>query len=391
MNVQPFKIQIPQATLDDLQERLSRTRWPDEIPDSGWVYGSNFAYMKELVDYWQTKFNWRAQEENLNRFHHFRAEIEGLGIHFIHERGKGPSPLPLIITHGWPGSFVEMLKIIPLLIDPERHGGDPADAFDVVVPSMPGYGFSDRPAQPGMNVFRIAELWKQLTVGLGYQRFGAQGGDCGASVNTILGFRHPENLVGIHLNYVPGSYQPYLGPGARELAEVERQFLEDADQWYQNYGGYAHVQRTKPQTLAYALNDSPAGLMAWIVEKFREWGDCDGNVERRFTKDELLTNVMIYWATETIHSSTRLYYETRQAPLHFNHGEKIRVPCGLAHFPKEAPFPPREWVERCYDVRRWTEMPRGAHFAALEEPELLVDDMRAFFRALRIEKLDSVR
>jgi pimeloyl-ACP methyl ester carboxylesterase len=383
MNVQPFKIQIPQATLDALQERLARVRWPDEIPDSGWDYGASLAYMKALADYWQTKFNWRAQEEAINKFHHFRAEVDGPGIHFIHERGKGSSPLPLVITHGWPGSFVEMLKIIPLLTDPESHGGDPADSFDVVVPSMPGYGFSDRPAQPGMNVFRIAELWKQLMVELGYQRFGAQGGDFGAGVSTLLGFSYPENVMGIHLNYIPGSYKPYVGPGARELSEVERQFLEDADQWYQNEGGYSHIQRTKPQTLAYALNDSPAGLAAWIVEKFREWGDCGGEVERRFTKDELLTNVMIYWATETIHSSTRLYYETRKAPLHFKHGEQIRVPCGIVHFPKEAPFPPREWVERCYNVRRWTKMPRGGHFAALEEPELLVEDIRAFFRPLR--------
>jgi pimeloyl-ACP methyl ester carboxylesterase len=383
MNVQPFKIQVPQATLDDLQERLTRVRWPDEILDSGWDYGANLAYMKELADYWQTKFNWRAQEEALNKFHHFRAEVDGLGIHFIHERGKGPSPLPLIITHGWPGSFVEMLKIIPLLIDPERHGGDPADSFDVVVPSLPGFGFSDRPVKSGMNLFRMAELWKQLMLGLGYQRFAAQGGDFGASVSTLLGFGYPENLLGIHLNFIPGSYRPYLGPGVRELSEVEKQFLADADQWYLAEGGYSHIQRTKPQTLSYGLNDSPAGLAAWIIEKFREWGDCGGNVERRFTKDELLTNVMIYWATETIHSSTCLYYETRKAPLHFKHGEQIRVPCGVAHFPKEAPFPPREWVERFYNVQHWTEMPRGGHFAALEEPALLVDDIRAFFRPWR--------
>jgi pimeloyl-ACP methyl ester carboxylesterase len=383
MNVQPFKIQVPQATLDDLQERLARVRWPDEIPGSGWDYGANLAYMKELADYWQTKFNWRAQEEAINKFHHFRAEVDGLGIHFIHERGKGPNPLPLIITHGWPGSFVEMLKIIPLLTDPERHGGDPADAFDIIVPSLPGFGFSDRPAESGMNLFRTAELWKQLMLGLGYQRFAAQGGDFGASVSTLLGFGYPESLVGIHLNFIPGSYRPYLGPGVRGLSELEKQFLADADQWYQAEGGYSHIQRTKPQTLSYGLNDSPAALAAWIVEKFHAWGDCDGEVEKRFTKDELLTNVTIYWATETIHSSTRLYYETRKAPLHFKQGERIHVPCGIAHFPKEAPFPPREWVERFYNVQHWTEMPRGGHFAALEEPALLVNDIRAFFRSWR--------
>ncbi|MGH7453941.1 MAG: epoxide hydrolase family protein [bacterium] len=383
MNAHPFKIQIPQATLEDLQERLRRIRWPDEIPGAGWDYGANLAYMKELINYWRTQFDWRAQEDAINQFHHFRATVEGLGIHFIHEAGKGPNPLPLIITHGWPGSFLEMLKIIPSLTDPVSYGGDPVDAFDVVVPSLPGYGFSDRPSKRGMNAFRIADLWKQLMAGLGYARFGTQGGDWGASVSTCLGFLHPENILGAHLNYVPGSYRPYLGPEARALSEVERQFLESADQWYQAEGGYSHIQRTMPQTLAYGLNDSPAGMAAWIVEKFRAWGDCDGEVERRFTKDELLTNVMIYWATETIHSSTRLYFEMRKTPLHFKQGEHIRVPCGIAHFPKEAPFPPREWIERFYNLQHWTEMPRGGHFAALEEPELLVEDIRAFFRPLR--------
>jgi pimeloyl-ACP methyl ester carboxylesterase len=383
MNIETFKIQVSQAKIDDLQERLARTRWPDEIPGSGWDYGANLAYMKELADYWRNQFDWRKQEEAINQFHHFRALVDGWRIHFIHERGKGPNPLPIIITHGWPGSFIEMLKIIPVLTDPARYGADPKDAFDVIVPSMPGYGFSDRPNQPGMNLFRIADLRKQLMTGLGYRRFGAQGGDFGAGVSTVLGFGYPENLIGIHLNYIPGSYRPYLGPGVRELSEVERQFLAEADQWYQMEGGYAHIQRTKPQTLSYAVNDSPAGLAAWIVEKFREWGDCDGEVERRFTKDELLTNVMIYWITETISSSVRLYYETRKNPLHFKQGEQIRVPCGIAHFPKEAPFPPREWVERTYNVQRWTEMPRGGHFAAMEEPELLAEDVRAFFRPLR--------
>jgi len=336
----------------------------------------------ELVRYWQEHFDWRAQERAINAFAHFRATVGGLGIHFIHQRGTEPAPLPLIITHGWPGSFVELLKIAPLLSDPARYDGDARDAFDVVIPSLPGYGFSDRPRERGMHPFRIADLWAELMAELGYQRFGAQGGDWGSSVATCLGFAHADAVVGIHLNDLPGSYAPYLGPGARELSGAEQDFLQERERWLQTEGGYGQIQRIKPQTLADGLNDSPAGLAAWIVEKFRAWSDCNGDVERRFTKDELLTNIAIYWFTETIGSSARLYDEGRQRPLQFGHGERIQVPCGLARLPKEAPMPPREWVERCYNLQRWAELPRG-HFAAMGEPELLAQDLRAFFRPLR--------
>jgi pimeloyl-ACP methyl ester carboxylesterase len=383
MDIQPFTVQIPEAELVDLQTRLARTRWPDEIAGADWEYGANLAYLQDLVRYWQEHFDWRAQERAINAFAHFRATVAGLGIHIIHQRGNGPAPLPLIITHGWPGSFVEMLKIVPLLSDPARYGGDAQDAFDVVIPSLPGYGFSDRPGERGMHPFRIADLWAKLMAGLGYQRFGAQGGDWGSSVATCLGFAHPDTVVGIHLNYIPGSYAPYLGPGARELSAAEQAFLQERERWLQTEGGYGQIQRTKPQTLAYGLNDSPAGLAAWIVEKFRAWSDCDGDVERRFSKDELLTNIAIYWFTQTIGSSSRLYYEGRQRPLQFNQGERIAVPCGVARLPKEAPMPPHEWVERCYNLQHWAELPRGGHFAALEEPELLAQDIRAFFRPLR--------
>jgi pimeloyl-ACP methyl ester carboxylesterase len=383
VDVQPFRVQVSPATLEDLQQRLARTRWPDEIPGSGWDYGSNLAYMKELADYWRTKFDWRAQEDAINRFQHFRAEVDGLGIHFIHERGKGPEPLPLIISHGWPGSFVEMLKILPMLTDPARHRADPADSFDVVVPSLPGYGFSDRPSERGMTNFRIADLWAKLMQGLGYRRFGAQGGDWGAGISTRLGYAYPDSIIGIHLNYIPGSYRPHVGPESEGLSAAEAAFLKEQEHWVRTEYGYGHLQGTRPQTAAYGLNDSPAGLAAWIVEKFRAWGDCDGNVERRFTKDELLTNVSIYWFTQTVHSSMRLYFESQKTPLHFKQGERVLVPCGVARFPKEAPSPPREWVERCYKVQRWTEMPRGGHFAAMEEPELLAEDIRAFFRQQR--------
>ena len=383
MDIQPFSIHILESTLSDLKARLLQTRWPDAIDGSGWSYGADLTYMKEIVDYWTTQFDWRAQEQAINEYSQFRAEVDGASIHFIHERGRGPQPLPLVITHGWPGSFVEMLKVIPQLADPASCGGDERDSFDVVIPSLPGYGFSSRATQPGMNAFSVAKLWVQLMNGLGYTRFGAQGGDWGASVSTCLGLQYPASVIGLHLNYIPGSFKPFLGAGARSLSETETAFLQAQESWSQAEGGYGHVQATKPQTLAFGLNDSPAGLAAWIIEKFRDWADCDGDVERRFTKDELLTNVMIYWTTQTIHSSMRLYYEARRRPLNFKETESVQTPCAIARFAKEAPFPPREWVERGYNVQRWTEFPSGGHFAAMEEPELLVEDIRSFFRPLR--------
>ena len=383
MDVQPFKIQVPEETLTDLQERLAQTRWSDEIPGSDWDYGTNLAYLKELVDYWRTSFDWRAQEEAINRFSHFRADLDGLGIHFIHEKGKGPNPMPLVLTHGWPGSFFEMSKITPLLTDPASHGGDAADAFHVVTPSMPGYGFSDHPTKPGMHVLRVSDLWvKLMTEGLGYNRFGAQGGDWGANVTAYLGFAYPENLIGIHLTSMVRP-TPYMGPGSTPLSEAEQALLKQREQWFQEEAGYFHIQGTKPQTLAYGLNDSPAGLAAWLVEKYRTWSDCGGDVEKRFTKDELLTTITIYWATQSINSSTRLYYETDKHPWDMKQGERISVPAAMAVFPAEISRPPREWGERSYNVQRWTEMLSGGHFAALEEPERLAEDIRSFFRPLR--------
>ena len=383
MSIEPFQVAVPEAVLDDLRQRLERTRWPDEIPAAGWDYGFNLAYLKELTDYWRTRFDWRAQEQRINSFPHFRATVDGARIHFIHARGRGPDPLPLVLTHGWPGSFLEMLDILPLLTDPAAHGGDARDSFDVIVPSIPGFGFSDRPAAPGMDTFRVADLWLGLMDALGYRRFGLQGGDFGANVSSRLAFLHPERVIGLHLNYIPGSYRPYLGPGSPPLTPAEQKSLQDDDAWYDADGAYAHVQRTRPQTLAVAIHDSPAGLCAWLVEKYREWADCGGEVERRFSKDELLAHVTLYWVTETFHASTRLYLESPKRPLHFGPGERITVPVGIARFPLEAPFPPREWVERAYNIVRWSELPRGGHFAALEEPQLLAEDIRAFFRPLR--------
>lgn len=382
MSVEPFSLPYSEAAMEDLRLRLARTRWPDAAPAPGWEYGADLHYMQQLCTYWKDQFDWKAQLEKLSAFHHYRCTVDGIGIHFIHERGRGPAPIPLILTHGWPGSFLEMLRMIPLLTDPASHGGDPKISFDVVVPSLPGFGFSDRPRQPGMNTWRIAELWVKLMAALGYDRFAAQGGDFGASVSTILGLRHPGHVLGIHLNYIPGTYRPYLKPGTK-LDAIEQESLEDTDRWYADFGAYAHLQRTTPLTAAYGLNDSPAALAAWIVEKFRDWADCGGEVERRFSKDELLSNVTLYWMTETIHSSGRLYYESSRAPLQFKENEQVPVPCAIAHFPREAPFPPRAWVERGYNIQQWTEMPRGAHFAAAEEPELLAQDIAGFFGRLQ--------
>ena len=384
MGAQPFEIAVDDAVLNDLRSRLEDTRWPDEIRASEWDYGTNLDYLKELVEYWRTRFDWRAQEKLINSFNHFKAEVEGLNVHFIHEPGKGPNPMPLVITHGWPSSFFEMYKIVPLLADPGSHGGDPADSFDVVAPSLPGFGFSDRPNQPGMQVQKVADIWaKLMTDSLGYQRFGAQGGDIGAGVTAVLGFAHPEKMIGIHLTSI---YRPvpYLGPSSTALTEAEKAHMDQRKHWEQAEGAYSHIQGTKPQTLSYGLNDSPAGLAAWIVEKYRAWSDCDGNVESRFTKDELLTTITIYWVTQTIGSSTRMYYENQKHLWTMKPDERIRILSGMAIFPQEISIPPREWGERSYDVRRWTKMPRGGHFAALEEPELLAEDIRAFFRPLRL-------
>lgn len=290
--------------------------------------------------------------------------------------------MPLVVTHGWPGSFTEMLSILPLLTNPAAYGFDPAESFDVVVPSLPGFGFSDPPRTEGMNVFRVAEIWVELMGALGYDRFAAQGGDIGAGVTTALGLRHSQHLIGIHLNYVPGSYRPSTVTGP-PLTEAEVLFSSEVAQWYDENGAYALLQGTRPQTLAYALNDSPAGLAAWILEKFRDWSDCNGDLYSRFSRDELLTNVTLYWMTQTIASSFGMYVEGRKSPLHFSPNDFIRSPCAIACFPKEISKPPREWVERGYNVRRWTTMPRGGHFAAAEEPELLAGDIRAFFRDLR--------
>jgi pimeloyl-ACP methyl ester carboxylesterase len=376
-NLEPFKIEVPDAVLKDLRERLERTRFPDEVPDTGWEYGTNLAYMKELVEYWRTKYDWRRHEAELNRFDHFKTNLGGLDLHFIYAKGRGPNPKPLLLSHGWPGTIYEFMEIIPMLTDPGAHGADPAQSFDVVAPSLPGYGFSGHPQVRATNIQAIADMFHRLmTEALGYSRYCAQGGDWGSAITSRLGEAHSDALYGIHVNLL------FVGGRTKRegaLSNEEKVFLADLDHFRREETGYQQIQGTKPQTLAFGLNDSPAGLAAWIVEKFRTWSDCGGDLDRRFTKDQLLTNVMIYWITQTINSSTRLYYESRHHPWRPDPTKRIETPTAAAIFPGEILKPPRQWAEEAFNIRRWTVMPRGGHFAAMEEPTLLADDIRAFF------------
>lgn len=385
MEARPFSIQISDDQLDDLRRRLDTVRWPDAFDEDGWDDGTSLAFMRRLVEHWRNRFDWRQAEARLNRLPQFLAEVDGQTLHFVHQRGVGPAPLPLIITHGWPGSFIEMERIIPLLTDPGAHGGDSADAFHVVVPSLPGYGFSAPPREAGFGPHRISELWQTLMTGLGYERFGAQGGDWGASISTWLAHRFPAQILGLHLNFIPGSYRPPLGEGLPPPTDEERAFLATQAQWADGEGAYGHIQGTRPQTLGFGLTDSPIGLAAWMAEKFRAWSDCGGDVEQSFSLDDLLTNISLYWFSGTVTSTLRLYRENRRRPVHFQSGERVVPPLGVARFPRELPMPPRSWLERVFTVERSTEMPRGGHFAAMEEPELLARDIQAFFRPLRLD------
>jgi microsomal epoxide hydrolase len=375
--VRPFKIEVPDAALVDLGERLARTRWPDQVPGTGWEYGTELAYLKELCETWRTRYDWRAQEAALNRWPQFTTTIDGQNLHFVHAKSKHAGAFPLVLTHGWPGSIVEFQKILPLLVDPP----DPRDAFHVVCPSLPGYGFSGPTHERGWDPERIAKAEVELMRRLGHARYGAQGGDWGSLVTSWIGKLDPAHCAGIHLNMLIAPPPPSASPEA--LPAEEQQRLAYAASFQSEGTGYQAIQGTRPQTLAYGLNDSPAGLAGWIVEKFRAWSDCKGDVESVFTRDELLTNITVYWLTGTINSSTRLYYEMRKsAKLPFADG-RIEVPTGVAVFPKELYNAPRAWAERYYEIRRWTVFPAGGHFAALERPAELAADLREFFRALR--------
>lgn len=380
MVARPYRIHVPEAVLADLRQRLARTRWPDEAPGAGWRYGTDLTYLRGLVAYWRDGYDWRPHEAALNVFRNFTVALDGIDLHFIHQPGVGPAPLPLLLSHGWPGSVWEFHRLLPLLTDPARFGGDAADAFTVVAPSLPGYGFSFRPGQPRFGAVEIARTFARLmTEVLGYGRFAAQGGDWGAFITARLAADYPERLLGIHLNLLPLRREPErLEPATAE----ERRYAEELRTWLREETGYQWIQGTRPQTLAYALTDSPVGLAAWLVEKFRAWSDCDGEVEAVFSKDEMLTNVTLYWATGAIGSSFWPYY----ARLHEGWPlpeARITVPTAYAAFPREILRPPRSVAERSFAIARWTPMPAGGHFAALEQPAALAEDLRAFFRPWR--------
>jgi pimeloyl-ACP methyl ester carboxylesterase len=390
--ISPFRIDIAADVLRDLRQRLKNTRWSYQVEGTKWDAGADLNYLRELIAYWQDGYDWRKQEAALNEFAHFKSVVDGVGIHFIHARGKGPNPFPLILTHGYPDSFYRFAKIIPMLTDPASYGGRAEDSFDVVVPDLPGYGFSDRPAEVG-TVFRVNDLWAQLmTDVLGYKQFGAHGGDWGSTITEQLARSHEESVVAIHLTDVPFGH---IMQRPDDASPAEKKLFKHNEEWLQKEGAYALIQSSKPQSLAQGLNDSPTGLAAWLVEKFRAWSDCGGDIEARFAKDELLTQIMIYWATESIGPSFLTYYDFANAGAltWIKEGVKkwassAQVPAAFALFPADISRPPREWAERFFNVQRWTPMPRGGHFAAMEEPELLAEDISTWFRPFRYGRAD---
>ena len=381
MTPTPMTIHIAEDILTDLQARLARVRWPDEIAGADWQYGTALGYLRSLIEYWRQQYDWRVHEATLNTFQHFTVPLSDIPLHFIHQPGLGPAPLPLLLLHGWPGSIWEFHKLIPLLTDPARCGGDARDAFTVVAPSLPGYAFSFRPQQPRLDRVAMADLFATLmTEVLGYTRFCTQGGDIGAQVTARLAAAYPQHLYGIHLNFL-GLLRDVSQPG--QPTPEEAQYLAQVQHWLTEEVGYQWIQGTKPQTLAYGLTDSPVGLAAWIVEKFRSWSDGGGDVERCFTKDEILTDVMLYWVTGAINAAFWPYYARRHADWDAASGPRIEVPTAYSDFPREIVRPPRSMAERVFNIQRWTPMDRGGHFAALEQPEALAADIRAFFRPFR--------
>ena len=382
--VVPFRIEVPQGTLGDLRARLAGTRWPEAETVDDWSQGVPLSYLRELCRHWAEDYDWRATERRLNLLPQFRTEVDGLGIHLLHLRSPHPDAFPVVLTHGWPGSVVEFLKVIGPLTDPTAHGGDAADAFHLVIPSLPGYGFSDRPAQPGWGVERIAGAWARLMARLGYRRYGAQGGDWGTSVSTSIAQQDPEHVAGIHLNPPLAPPDPATFDDLTEAERATLAALEHAAEWE---SGYSQEHATRPQTIGYALVDSPVALCAWIVEKFWAWTDHDGQLEDVLTRDELLDNLMLYWLPGTGAASARLYWESIRQVNRWISGpvtDTVAVPTGCSIFPKELQRPSRRWAARRFlDIRWWNELDKGGHFAAFEQPELFVNEVRAFFRLVR--------
>ena len=374
-DVSDFRVHVPESVLTDLDVRLGLTRFPDHFEDADWEMGVDVPYIRELVDYWRTEFDWRAYEEKLNGIAQFTTTIDNQNFHFIHVRSDRKHALPLLLVHGWPGSVLEFLNVIDRLVKPPEG----EQAFHVVIPSLPGYGFSGPTREPGWNIKRTAEAFAELMSRLGYERYGAQGGDWGAIVTTKLASIDEQHVIGLHTN-LPAAPVPE-DPG--ELSEQEIADLTVTEKHVVYGAGYAAIQGTKPQTIGMSLNDSPAGLLAWIVEKFRSWSDCEGDVESVFTRDDLIANVMIYWVTQTAASSARMYYENYLPGMALPDGaSKVSVPTGVARFPKEIMLMPRAWLEQRYNIVHWTEMERGGHFAAMEQPELFAQDVADFFSAL---------
>ena len=382
--MEPFRIDVPETELDDLRERLKAARWPERETVDDWSQGVPLDYLRELCAYWADGYDWRRTEARLNALPGYRTEIDGLGIHLLHVRSPHSNALPLVMTHGWPGSIVEFLKVIEPLSDPAAHGGDPADAFHVVCPSLPGYGFSDKPERPGWGVERIAAAWTELMARLGYERYGAEGSDWGTSVSALIGQRDPDHVAGIHLMPPLASPDPATFDDLTDAERAALASLEHAAEWE---SGYSTEHATRPQTIGYALADSPVALCAWIVEKFWAWTDCDGHPENVLTTDELLDNLMLYWLPRTGASSARLYWESIAKVNELIAGsvhDVVEVPTGCSIFPKELQRPSRRWAEKRFlDIRHWNELDRGGHFAAFEQPELFVDEVRTFFRQVR--------
>lgn len=383
MEIKPFLVNVSDASVSDLNLRLGLTRWPDDLGGGTWVHGTPRKALREIVDYWREGFDWRAAERRLNTLPQFTASIDGRVIHYVHVKGVDAGSAPLILTHGWPGSFVEMYDIIPLLTDPAGNGLPGVRSFDVVVPSLPGFGFSEAPRSPGTNSRAVASLWHALMAGLGYTRYFAQGGDIGSGVTTWLARLYPQAVPAFHLNFISGSYQPPLTDADRPLSAAESEWLASRTRWAEREGGYSHIQATKPQTLGYALTDSPAGLAGWMLEKFFAWSDGGDELAQKFDLDELLTNLSVYWFSGNVAATLRMYEENAREPLRFSSGERVIPPLSYASFPKEIINPPREWVERVFNVSRWTLMTQGGHFAALEQPLALATDIHQAFSLLR--------
>ena len=378
-----FELRIPDADIADLRDRLARSRFPDQAPGEPWAYGTDVAYLRSLVEYWRDGFDWRAQEAALNAFPQFRVAVDGIDMHYLHVPGTGKNPMPLLLLHGWPGSVFEFLEIIPRLTDPARFGGNADDAFTVIAPSLPGYGLSFQGGQKRCGVPEMADCVASLMHDvLGFSRFGAQGGDWGAGIASRLGYAYANRIIGIHINLMMAAGRD--PSTVQNPTDEEKRYLAELAHWTREETGYQWIQGTRPQTLAFALSDSPAGLAAWIVEKFRAWSDCEGDVERAISRDRMLADISLYWFTGAIGSSFWPYYARLHGSVILPRGEAITVPTGYAQFPREILKPPRSVAERVFkDIRRWSVMEKGGHFAALEQPDLLAREVRDFFRELR--------